>query len=146
MPELVLRFGELPTSKPLRDWLAASGADQIVVDPNGGWNEPSRQGGGDPPGGPDGAGAGWAARLGEGRAPLRPGCGPSGRADAIGRAGRRDGLTEPGLHLALGKAHRDGDLVYTASSMPIRDQEAFLPGAMPTCCSSATAAPTGSTG
>ena len=38
------------------------------------------------------------------------------------------GLTEPGLHLALGRAHSDGDLVYTASSMPIRDQEAFLPG------------------
>src|SRR6202012_6007612 len=38
VPELVLRFGELPTSKPLREWLAASGADQIVVDPTGGWN------------------------------------------------------------------------------------------------------------
>ena len=36
-------------------------------------------------------------------------------------------ISEPALHLALGRAHRDGDLVYTASSMPIRDQEAFLP-------------------
>jgi 2-succinyl-5-enolpyruvyl-6-hydroxy-3-cyclohexene-1-carboxylate synthase len=36
-------------------------------------------------------------------------------------------ISEPALHLALGKAHRDGDLVYTASSMPIRDQEMFLP-------------------
>jgi 2-succinyl-5-enolpyruvyl-6-hydroxy-3-cyclohexene-1-carboxylate synthase len=35
-------------------------------------------------------------------------------------------VTEPALHLALGKAHTDGDLVYTASSMPIRDQETFL--------------------
>jgi 2-succinyl-5-enolpyruvyl-6-hydroxy-3-cyclohexene-1-carboxylate synthase len=35
-------------------------------------------------------------------------------------------ITEPALHLALGKAHQDGDLVYTASSMPIRDQETFL--------------------
>jgi 2-succinyl-5-enolpyruvyl-6-hydroxy-3-cyclohexene-1-carboxylate synthase len=35
-------------------------------------------------------------------------------------------ITEPALHLALGRAHRDGDLIYTASSMPIRDQEAFL--------------------
>ncbi len=35
--------------------------------------------------------------------------------------------TEPGLHRALGLAHRSDDLVYTASSMPIRDQEAFLP-------------------
>src|SRR5882757_9917029 len=43
VPELVLRFGDLPTSKPLRQWLAASGADQIVVDPTGGWNEPTNQ-------------------------------------------------------------------------------------------------------
>ena len=35
-------------------------------------------------------------------------------------------ITEPALHRALGAAHRDGDLVYTSSSMPIRDQEAFL--------------------
>ncbi len=47
-PDLVIRFGEMPTSKPLRAWLASSGADQIVVDPYGGWNEPSRQRGGDP--------------------------------------------------------------------------------------------------
>ncbi|HEY3434595.1 MAG TPA: thiamine pyrophosphate-binding protein, partial [Solirubrobacterales bacterium] len=38
-------------------------------------------------------------------------------------------ITEPGLHRALGRAHRDGDLVYTSSSMPIRDQEAFLASA-----------------
>ena len=38
-------------------------------------------------------------------------------------------ISEPALHRALGAAHRDGDLVYTASSMPIRDQEAFLAAA-----------------
>jgi 2-succinyl-5-enolpyruvyl-6-hydroxy-3-cyclohexene-1-carboxylate synthase len=41
--------------------------------------------------------------------------------------GAIDALTEPGLQLALGAAYGDGELVYTASSMPIRDQEAFLP-------------------
>jgi 2-succinyl-5-enolpyruvyl-6-hydroxy-3-cyclohexene-1-carboxylate synthase len=35
-------------------------------------------------------------------------------------------LTEPGLHAALGAMYGDGELVYTASSMPIRDQEGFL--------------------
>jgi 2-succinyl-5-enolpyruvyl-6-hydroxy-3-cyclohexene-1-carboxylate synthase len=35
-------------------------------------------------------------------------------------------VAEPALHRSLGRAHADGDLVYTASSMPIRDQEAFL--------------------
>jgi 2-succinyl-5-enolpyruvyl-6-hydroxy-3-cyclohexene-1-carboxylate synthase len=32
-PELVLRVGDLPTSKPLRAWLAASDALQIAIDP-----------------------------------------------------------------------------------------------------------------
>jgi 2-succinyl-5-enolpyruvyl-6-hydroxy-3-cyclohexene-1-carboxylate synthase len=35
--------------------------------------------------------------------------------------------SEPGLAAVLGASYADGDLVYTASSMPIRDQEAFLP-------------------
>ena len=66
VPDLVLRFGEMPTSKPLRAWLAASGADQIVVDPCGGWNEPSRPRRGDPARRPDRAGRragrrGWRA-------------------------------------------------------------------------------------
>ena len=37
--------------------------------------------------------------------------------------------TEPGAHAALARLYADGDLVYTASSMPIRDQEAFVPSA-----------------
>ncbi len=32
------------------------------------------------------------------------------------------------VHLALASLHRDGDLLYTASSMAIRNQEHFLPG------------------
>src|SRR3954451_13249748 len=39
-PELVLRIGDTPTSKPLRAWLAAS--PQLVVDPHGVWHEPTR--------------------------------------------------------------------------------------------------------
>ncbi len=35
-------------------------------------------------------------------------------------------ITEPALHRALGRAYADGELVYVASSMPIRDQETFL--------------------
>jgi 2-succinyl-5-enolpyruvyl-6-hydroxy-3-cyclohexene-1-carboxylate synthase len=127
-PDLVLRFGEMPTSKPLRSWLAGSGADQIVVDSRGGWNEPSNRAAAVLRAEPTELAAGWAARVGEERSA------PSQWLDAE-RAAREaiaaaldgvDQLSEPGLHLALGRAHRDGDLVYTASSMPIRDQEAFL--------------------
>ncbi len=127
-PDLVLRFGEMPASKPLRTWLATSGADEIVVDPSCGWNEPSRRAAALLRADPTELASGWAARLGEERAA------PARWLDAE-RAARGAleteleslaGPTEPGLHLALGRAHRDGDLVYTASSMPIRDQEAFL--------------------
>ncbi|UIO99170.1 2-succinyl-5-enolpyruvyl-6-hydroxy-3-cyclohexene-1-carboxylic-acid synthase [Halobaculum sp. CBA1158] len=38
-PEVVLRFGASPTSKPLRKYLAGTDARQFVVDPAGGWRE-----------------------------------------------------------------------------------------------------------
>ena len=38
-PEVVVRFGASPTSKPLRNYLRDSGAAQFVVDPAGGWRE-----------------------------------------------------------------------------------------------------------
>jgi 2-succinyl-5-enolpyruvyl-6-hydroxy-3-cyclohexene-1-carboxylate synthase len=151
VPELVLRFGELPTSKPLRQWLAASGADQIVVDPTGGWNEPTNQAAVIIRADPTECASGWAVRLekqsSEGRAsgplpsltagrfvqgPTRPAPEAWLQAEAVARnaiekeLGEAGEITEPALHLALGRAHGDGDVVYTASSMPIRDQEAFL--------------------
>ncbi|MET0306077.1 MAG: 2-succinyl-5-enolpyruvyl-6-hydroxy-3-cyclohexene-1-carboxylic-acid synthase [Solirubrobacterales bacterium] len=128
-PDLILRFGEMPTSKPLRSWLAESGADQIVVDPLGGWNEPSRRAAALLRADPTELASGWAARLGEDR-PV-----PAMWLEAE-RAARKaieaelakaDTLNEPALQQALGSAYGDGELVYTASSMPIRDQEAFLP-------------------
>jgi 2-succinyl-5-enolpyruvyl-6-hydroxy-3-cyclohexene-1-carboxylate synthase len=128
-PELVLRFGEMPTSKPLRSWLAESGADQIVVDPLGDWNEPTRRAAALLRADPTELAAGWAARLGEERpAPAMWLAAERAARDAIEAELREsDDLTEPGLQLALGAAYADGELVYTASSMPIRDQEAFLP-------------------
>ncbi len=128
-PDLVLRFGEMPTSKPLRSWLAESGADQIVVDPLGDWNEPTRRAAALLRADPTELAAGWAARLGEDRpVPAMWLQAERSAREAIEKelAGSET-LTEPGLQLALGGAYRDGELVYTASSMPIRDQEAFLP-------------------
>lgn len=128
-PDLVLRFGEMPTSKPLRAWLADSGADEIVVDRLAGWNEPTRRAAALLRADPVALATGWTERLGEERAA------PSLWLDAE-RAAREAieatlaseaATTEPGLQQALASAYADGDLVYTASSMPIRDQEAFLP-------------------
>jgi 2-succinyl-5-enolpyruvyl-6-hydroxy-3-cyclohexene-1-carboxylate synthase len=131
VPELVLRFGELPTSKPLRAWLAASGADQIVVDPTGGWNEPTGRAAAIVRADPTECAGGWAARLEKEDRPA-----PRAWLEADEKALRGiaeelesaegSAIEEAALHLALGRAHQDGDLVYTSSSMPIRDQESFL--------------------
>jgi len=128
-PDLVLRFGEMPTSKPLRAWLAASGAEEIAVDPFGGWNEPSNRAAAILRADPSELAAGWAVRLeseerGSPDAWLE--AERAARAALEAELSRQSAITEPALHLALGRAHNDGDLVYTASSMPIRDQEAFL--------------------
>jgi len=129
-PDLVLRFGEMPTSKPLRAWLAASGADEIVVDPVGGWNEPTNRAAAILRADPTELAAGWATRL-EGEARSAPqawlDAEQAARSAIEAALGQEGQITEPALHLALGRAHTEGDLVYTASSMPIRDQEAFLP-------------------
>ena len=131
-PDLVLRFGEMPTCKPLRQWLGdIPEAAHLAVDPRHDWNEPTRI-----------AGAIIRARaaplcealveaLGERAAGQDWSRGWLDAAAAAERvvAAELEGLdepTEPGLHAALGRAYADGDLVYTASSMPIRDQEAFV--------------------
>jgi 2-succinyl-5-enolpyruvyl-6-hydroxy-3-cyclohexene-1-carboxylate synthase len=137
-PELVIRFGDVPTSKPLRQWLAAiEGLDQIVIDPAGEWREPTRRAAtllrSDP--------AGTAHALSERLSRLRPGAATvAGSPFAAGwldaeRAVREavddrleslEELSEPGIWGALGRALRDGDSVFAASSMPVRDLEAFL--------------------
>jgi 2-succinyl-5-enolpyruvyl-6-hydroxy-3-cyclohexene-1-carboxylate synthase len=73
--------------------------------------------------------AGWAVRVEKEARPAPQRWLDAERAarEAVESALAGGEISEPALHHALGRAHRDGDLVYTASSMPIRDQEAFLP-------------------
>lgn len=135
-PDLVVRFGDLPTSKALRTWLAGL-ADclQLVVDPTVGWNEPTRAAALVLRSEPAALATALAAQLGErseedtsfavawrtaGDAAAEAIAGALGQSDATE-------LSEPAIHHCLGQAYRDGDIVYTASSMPIRDQESFLP-------------------
>ncbi len=40
-PDLVLRVGDLPTSKPLRTWLASLDALQVAFDPEAAWQDPA---------------------------------------------------------------------------------------------------------
>jgi 2-succinyl-5-enolpyruvyl-6-hydroxy-3-cyclohexene-1-carboxylate synthase len=128
-PDLVLRFGDMPTSKPLRAWIEASGADQVVVDTPGRWNEPTRRAGAFV----RADGLSVALALAE-RAEPGPSAWSRAWVEAEGRAqaaidaaiDAADALNEPTIHRVLGSCFGEGDRVLLASSMPIRDAESFL--------------------
>jgi 2-succinyl-5-enolpyruvyl-6-hydroxy-3-cyclohexene-1-carboxylate synthase len=131
-PDLVLRFGEMPTCKPLRQWLAdLLGIASLVVDPDGGWNEPTRHAGAIVRADPAALCRALTERVTE---PAAEWAERWRSADEAAGAAIRGTLTqlseptEPALHAAFGELYRDGDVVYTASSMSIRDQEAYLRG------------------
>jgi 2-succinyl-5-enolpyruvyl-6-hydroxy-3-cyclohexene-1-carboxylate synthase len=137
-PRLILRVGDLPTSKALRQWLAGiEGLRQLVVDPVADWRDPSRRAetivradpaalagrlaqllaerGRDDEDAAESFAAGWTAADRAARAAIRS------------EIEDLNELSEPGVWLALAEAFADGDAVLAASSMPVRDLEAFLP-------------------
>lgn len=138
-PELIVRFGDMPTSKALRQWLnSIQGLRQVVVDPVGDWKEPTRRAETIVRGDPILVADGLSQRLKAGAEGRRAAGGADWQerwTDAQHRArrrladalGSRDEATEPGVWGALAGQLRDGDVVLAASSMPVRDQEAFLP-------------------
>jgi len=128
-PDLVLRVGDLPTSKPLRTWLhAREEALQIAYDPEGAWQDPG------------GAvatvvAADLAATLAALGAPARPDRAwldawrgaDRAAAAAIAAVLGPEGLSEPRVAAELG-ARLPGDAtLLVASSMPVRDVETFFP-------------------
>jgi 2-succinyl-5-enolpyruvyl-6-hydroxy-3-cyclohexene-1-carboxylate synthase len=127
-PELVLRVGDTPTSKPLREWLA--GAPQVVLDPHAAWNEPTRraelllQAAAAP------TLDALAATL-EMRSAERD-------ADWLSAWRKADALVQPALAespdpfepkvlAGLEPELPEDALVWVSSSMPIRDVEAYFP-------------------
>jgi 2-succinyl-5-enolpyruvyl-6-hydroxy-3-cyclohexene-1-carboxylate synthase len=137
-PELIVRVGDMPTSKPLRQWLAAiEGLEQIVLDPTGEWREPTRRAGTIIRAAPATTARSLTERLGR----LRPGASAAAGSpfatswleaeqavrDAVDpRLDALEELSEPGVWRVLADALRDGDSVFAASSMPVRDLETFL--------------------
>jgi 2-succinyl-5-enolpyruvyl-6-hydroxy-3-cyclohexene-1-carboxylate synthase len=128
-PELVLRVGDAPTSKPLRQWMAE--AEQVVLDPHAAWHEPTRRA---------------ALMLKAAAAPtldaLEAALHRRGAADAdpgwltswreadsrvpVALAASPDPF-EPKAIAELEAELPDGALVWVSSSMPIRDLEACFP-------------------
>ncbi len=130
-PDLVLRFGDMPTSKALRTWLAETGVDQIVIDPPGRWNEPTRRAGAFVRAEAHSVVAGLCSRVALGERGWRGRWVDAERAAQAAidvSTAEEVGLSEPSIQRLLGEAYGDGERVLLASSMPIRDAEAFLRG------------------
>jgi 2-succinyl-5-enolpyruvyl-6-hydroxy-3-cyclohexene-1-carboxylate synthase len=136
-PELIVRVGDMPTSKALRLWLASiEDLHQVVLDGEADWREPTRRAETIVRAEPGAVARNLTERLKAGAAsPERAGAEwPSAWRDAEERAravierelGSLDELSEPGAWVALGHHLRDGNAVLAASSMPVRDLESFL--------------------
>ncbi len=136
-PDLILRVGDLPVSKPLRTWLAGlDGVRQVAIDPDGAWQDPASVLA-------DALALEPAETLRElARAVVQP-SGPRALADEDWLAGWRsaderaaeaidgvlgDGtISEPAVAAELGALLPAEATLFVASSMPVRDIEAFWP-------------------
>ena len=145
MPEIVIRVGDLPVSKPLRTWLASlDAAPQLALDPEASWQDPassvsewltaepaatldalSRTWHEEAPAKDDpsvakqdGEGSDWLAgwRAADERA-----------AEAILGTLAASGLSEPVVAAELGVLLPEEATLFVASSMPVRDIETFWP-------------------
>ena len=122
-PDLVLRFGDLPTSKPLRQWLHGLDALQIAFDAETAWQDPAGRVGtivtADP------RVLAPAERRGE-RGWL-DGWRRADRAAAGAIAQALGELSEPRVAAELGVRLPAEATLVVASSMPVRDVETFFP-------------------
>jgi 2-succinyl-5-enolpyruvyl-6-hydroxy-3-cyclohexene-1-carboxylate synthase len=123
-PEVVIRVGDLPTSRALRNWLGGlENARQILVDSQSAWQDPSSVVElilhADPrlleP--PPAADPGWLEtwRAADARA-----------AATIDRT-LGDELTEPNVARAIASTLPPDATVFVAASMPVRELESFWP-------------------
>ena len=132
-PELALRVGDLPTSKPLREWLASlsQATLQVAFDPETAWQDP----------------AGAVATLADAdaaavleelqeRVPRRPRARgwlerwtqpDRAAAAAIAATLGPAGLSEPRVAAELGVRLPPNATLVVSSSMPVRDVETFWP-------------------
>ncbi len=131
-PDVVVRVGDLPPSKPLRTWLAACGdASQVALDPESAWQDP------------DGVlcesialePASALAALATASVPATAnGSWLAGWREADDRASAAlaealgdDELSEPWVAGELARTLGRDATLFVASSMPVRDLESFWP-------------------
>jgi 2-succinyl-5-enolpyruvyl-6-hydroxy-3-cyclohexene-1-carboxylate synthase len=132
-PELVVRVGDMVTSKAVRTWLTENRAcRQVVVDPHGAWNEPTASADLVARADPGLLFGSFAEEIGrrENRSWLEAWL-AADRTAAAAIDGYLDGLGdepfEPRVHRRLAAVLPPLSTVYVASSMPVRDLESFFP-------------------
>ena len=131
-PDVILRVGDLPVSKPLRGWLAGLGeVRQVALDPEGAWQDPdsliSHSLALDP-----GRALAHLAREAAAGAPAEDWLEGWRSADERAGAAIRTvvgdrGLSEPAVAMELGVLLPAEATLFVASSMPVRDIETFWP-------------------
>jgi 2-succinyl-5-enolpyruvyl-6-hydroxy-3-cyclohexene-1-carboxylate synthase len=148
-PEVVIRVGDLPVSKPLRTWLAGlEGIRQIAVDPEAAWQDPASAVTDSLAAGPaatlsalgsmldasaERAGPALAAPSTKAARDIDPDWLASWRsaderaAEAILGVIASSGLSEPAVAGELGVLLPEQATLFVASSMPVRDIETFWP-------------------
>jgi 2-succinyl-5-enolpyruvyl-6-hydroxy-3-cyclohexene-1-carboxylate synthase len=130
-PDLVLRIGDLPVSKPLRTWLATlSDARHVALDPEGSWQDPSSVVADSFSLEPATALAELANVItsraeGDWLAGWRSA--DELAAEAISSLVGREELTEASVAAELGILLPVEATLFVASSMPVRDIETFWP-------------------
>jgi 2-succinyl-5-enolpyruvyl-6-hydroxy-3-cyclohexene-1-carboxylate synthase len=130
LPELVLRVGDLPTSKPLRSWLSSLDALQIAFDPENAWQDPAGSVATVINADPRTTIESLTSRLPRRRK-------DTSWLDAWHAADRRAAsaiasalgpeLSEPRVAAELGSSLPEDATLVVASSMPVRDVETFFP-------------------
>ncbi len=146
-PEVVVRVGDLPVSKPLRTWLASlTDTRQLALDPEGAWQDPASAVSDSLAAEPAATLSALVAMLekgpiasdGQSSAPgdgaLEAGDWLAGWRSADERAAEAvlgvlaaSGCSEPSTAAELGVLLPQEAVLFVASSMPVRDVETFWP-------------------
>jgi 2-succinyl-5-enolpyruvyl-6-hydroxy-3-cyclohexene-1-carboxylate synthase len=132
VPDLIVRVGDMPTSKPLRNWLAESDCRQIVLDPRGGWQDPTRNASGVWVCDPLATFTAASGRL-EGRLAAVSWTSAWNQLETAAQSAIDHALAEepfpfePAVYRSLLSGLAGGASIFVSSSMPIRDVEAYGP-------------------